>query len=166
LLELDGVAALDEFRDAAGVLWDDERRALASVLVALPASPAGPPDAAIVRDVVGIDREEGAIALSEPLEPGARMAFARRDPVAAREALTVVGERLSPQTAGPGLGLAVSCASRGESFFGHEGVESAYLSRAFDPDVWLGLVGRYQIGTLSCGASGLLTQSAALAHIR
>jgi small ligand-binding sensory domain FIST len=166
LLELDGVAALDEFRDAAGVLWDDERRALGSVLVALPASEERAPHAAIVRDVVGIDRDAGAIALSEPLAPGTRLAFARRDPVAAREALTEVGEVLGQGTEGPGLGLAVSCASRGEAFFGHEGIESAYLSRAFAPDTWLALVGRYQIGTLACGTAGLLTQSVALAHIR
>jgi len=167
ILELDGVSALEEFRDAAGTLWDDERRAARSVLVARPARPGGPPDAALVRAVVGVDEARAAIALSEAVEPGERVAFARRDPIAAREAMAAAAERLRPPAGtdpGAGLGLAATCRARGEPLFGHMGIESGYLAHAFEPLPWLGLVGSYQ---LVAGAHGpnLLTHTSALVRL-
>jgi small ligand-binding sensory domain FIST len=165
LLELDGVAALEEFRDAAGALWDDERRAMRSVLVALPEQAGGAPEPALVRTVVGIDVERGAIALPEPVEAGQRLAFARRDPLIAREALAAAAARLEPTRGDSGIGLAASCRLRGEALFGHAGIESGYLARAFDPAPWLGLVGSYQIAG-ACGLPGrLLTHTAALVRL-
>lgn len=165
LFELEGVSALDEFRDAAGALWDDEHRAMRSVLVALP-GPAGPdPDPALARAVVGIDRERGAIALAEPVPIGSSVAFARRDSVAALEALTRAAEGLGAEPDGAGLGLAATCGGRGAGLFGHAGIESGYLARAFHPDPWLGLVGSYQIGAAPGAPPGLLTNATAFVHL-
>ena len=165
LLELDGACALDEFRDASGALWDDEQRALRSVLVALPPTPGAAPDPGLVREVVGLDSERGAIAVSEPLATGSTIAFARRDPVAALEELSRTTAGLGALPAGTGLGLAVSCGARGEALFGHAGIESGYLSRAFAPDPWLGLVGSYQLGSRHGASSRVLTHATAFAHL-
>ena len=165
LLGLDGVSALDEFRDAAGALWDDEHRAMRSVLVALPGWPGSDPDPGVVRPVVGIDLEQGAIALAEPVSVGSRVAFARRDSVAALAALSRAAEGLGAEPDGGGLGLAATCRARGEELFGDAGIESAYLARAFHPDPWLGLVGSYQIGAAAGATPSLLTNATAFAHL-
>ncbi|MEE2664671.1 MAG: FIST C-terminal domain-containing protein [Myxococcota bacterium] len=165
IVELDGASALEEFRDAAGALWDDERRAMRSVLVALPELPGAEPEPALVRGVVGIDPEQGAIALAEPVEVGQRLAFARRDALAAREALAAAGESLAPLSEGGGIGLASSCRARGEALFGHAGIESGYLARAFRPAPWLGLIGSYQIAGTRRATSSLLTHTAALVRL-
>jgi len=165
IVDLDGVSALEEFRDAAGALWDDERRAMRSVLVALPGLPGGEPEPALARGVVGIDQEHGAIALAEPAEVGQRLAFARRDALVAREALAAAGERLGPLAEGEGFGLAASCRARGEALFGHAGIESGYLARAFRSVPWLGLIGSYQIAGTRSATSNLLTHTAALVRL-
>jgi small ligand-binding sensory domain FIST len=165
IFELDGVAALEEFRDAAGALWRDERRAMRSVLVALPDQPGGEPDPALVRGVVGIDPEQGAIALAESVESGERVAFARCDPLAAREALASAAERFASLAARSGIGLAASCRTRGEELFGQSGIESGYLAQAFRPGPWLGLVGSYQLAGTPGSASNLLTHTAALVRL-
>jgi small ligand-binding sensory domain FIST len=165
IVELDGASALEEFRDAAGALWDDERRAMRSVLVALPECPGAEPEPALVRGVVGIDEEQGAIALAEPVEIGQRLSFARRDALTAREALAAAAQRLEPLADRGGIGLAASCRARGEELFGHAGIESGYLSHAFRPAPWLGLIGSYQIAGTHTSASELLTHTAALVRL-
>ena len=165
LFRLEGVSALDEFRDASGALWDDEERALRSVLVALPPRPGADPDPALARQIVGLDRKRGAIALAEPLPAGATIAFARRDSGSALEALSRATDGVHAARGPDGLGLAVSCASRGKALFGHGGIESGYLSRAFGPDAWLGLVGSYQLAARAGEPAGLLTHATAFAHL-
>jgi small ligand-binding sensory domain FIST len=173
IFELDGASALEEFRDAAGALWDDERRAMRSVLVALPERRGAEPEPALARRVVGIDEERGAIALAESIERGERLAFARRDAISAREALAEAAVRLSPvgdgsgcaAGDGSGLGLAASCRARGPVLFGHAGIESGYLDRAFAPAPWLGLVGSYQIAGTPGSPASLLTHAAALVRL-
>ena len=165
IFELDGVSALEEFRDAAGALWQDERRAMRSVLIALPDRPGGDPDPALVRGVVGIDPEQGAIALAEHVESGERVAFARCDPLAAREALAGAAESFAGLADRSGIGLAASCRARGEELFGQPGIESGYLAQAFRPGPWLGLVGSYQLAGTPGSASNLLTHTAALVRL-
>jgi len=165
ILELDGAPALEEFRDSAGVLWQDERRAMRSVLVALPDRPGGEPEPALARGVVGIDPARGAIALAECVEPGSRIAFALRDPVVARETLAQAAKRLSSLSLRGGIGLAASCRVRGEELFGQPGIESGYLTRAFEPAPWLGLVGSYQLAGTAGSASNLLTHTTALVRL-
>ncbi|MEZ4214870.1 MAG: FIST C-terminal domain-containing protein [Myxococcota bacterium] len=171
--ELEGASALEELRDAAGALWDDERRALRSVLVALPPPPCADaacashaaqagsaleaaPHPAHVRAIVGIDAAAGAIALPEPVREGSLLAFAHRDALAARDALSAAAERLreAPRAAPAALGLALSCARRGTALFGEDGLEAAYLARAFGAAPWLGLVGAWQVGPAPCGGAG------------
>ena len=165
ILELDGVSALEEFRDAAGALWDDERRAMRSVLMALPDAPGAEPSPALLRSIVGIDEQVGAIALAESLEPGARVAFARRDAQAAREALSAAAQPISSLGEGGGLGLAASCRARGEELFEHAGIEAGYLARAFAESPWLGLIGSYQIGATAGCPANLLTHTGALVRL-
>lgn len=167
--ELDGVAALEELRDAAGALWDDERRMLRNVLVARAdegARGAGAlPSAALARSVVGVDRSAGAIALAEPAREGECVAFATRDARTALEALSGAASRIRARAdacavAAGGLGLALSCPRRGAELFGESGIEAAYLARAFGSLPWLGLVGSYQLAPLH---SSLMTSTGVLA---
>ena len=161
---LSGASALEEFRDAAGVLWNDEHRARRSVFVALPdGDDSGEPHAALARAVVGIDEEAGAIALADSVVPGSRIAFALRDGDAARGALSSAARSLggiAPR--GTGVGFAASCPSRGAALFGHPGMEAAYLASAFGFAAWVGLLGSFQVGGTPGSPASLLTGAGAL----
>ena len=166
LCELSGAPALEEFRDAAGVLWNDEQRARRSVFVALPDGPDGAPHPALARAVVGLDPEAGAIALPEPVEPGASVAFALRDESAARESLAAAAESLETVAASDsGVGFAATCGARGESLFGHAGLEASYIGRALGRAPWIGLVGSFQIAATPGSPASLLTHAGALVRL-
>lgn len=166
IYRLSGASALEEFRDAAGVLWNDENRARRSVFVALPDGEGKPPHAALVRAVVGTDEESGAIALADSVEAGSQLAFAVRDADAAREALSIAAGALDRVAAqGLGVGFAASCPDRGAQLFGHEGLEAGYLASAFGFAPWVGLIGSFQIAGTPNSSASLLTHSAALVRL-
>ena len=64
------------------------------------------------------------------------------------------------------LGLYFNCCARGSSFFGVEGLEAAYLERAFGDAPIAGMSGSCEIGPIGGGAAArteLLTYTGVLA---
>lgn len=77
----------------------------------------------LVRHVIGVDLQHGVLAIAEEIAPGARLAFCRRDPVAARADLQRIARELRDEAAArPGRRIAgavyASCTGRGGPHFG------------------------------------------------
>ena len=124
-------------------------------------------DPACARTVVGFDEQAGAIGLSQPVETGNCIAFAHRDPLAARAQLAEACDGLAAlPSSRPGLpGLATSCRTRGKALFGQEGLESGYLARAFPGAPWLGLMGSFQMLARPGAPPSLLNLCGVLARL-
>lgn len=161
IVSLDGRPALDVYRDAARArLAEDLRRATEFVVAVLPASPDRPPTPSEgrVRHVCGVSEARRAFALAEVPARGASIGFAFRDAGAARDDLRTALDELATKPAA--FGLHVACRERGESLFGVEGLEAAYLERALPGVALLGLGAACEIAPVA-GAPTLVTHAAA-----
>jgi len=163
LLELDGRPALEVYREAAGApLAADLRRAAAHLLLALPrdAGESLAPGSYLVRNIAGFAPSENAFAIPEKLAPGRRIAFAHRDPGAARDDLKAM---LAGVAGGaPACALYFDCCARGGGFLGAPDLEAAYLEQALAPAPVLGVYGSCEIGPIG-GSPELLTYTGVLA---
>jgi len=165
ILGLEDRPALDVFRDVArDPLAADLRRAAAFLLVALPRDAAAPlaPGGYLVRHVVGFDEHQKAFAIADEVKPGDWIAFAQREPDAAREDLKAMLAQVGGEP--PSLGLYFNCCARGADFFGFPGLEAAYLEHAFPAAPIAGLFGSCEIGPIA-GTPELLTHTGVLALI-
>jgi small ligand-binding sensory domain FIST len=163
ILELDGRPALDVYREAAREpLAADLRRAAAHLLLALPndARESLAPGTYLVRNLAGFAPSENAFAIPERLAPGRRIAFAQRDPEAARDDLKAMLAELAGGS--PACGLYFDCCARGAGFLGAQDLEAAYLEQALAPAPVLGVYGSCEIGPIAA-RSELLTYTGVLA---
>ncbi len=163
VLELDGRPALEVYREAAGEpLAADLRRAAAHLLLALPrdAGESLAPGTYLVRNIAGFAPSENAFAIPESLAPGRRIAFAHRDPEAARDDLKAMLAGLAGEA--PACGLYFDCCARGAGFLGAQDLEAAYLEQALAPAPVLGVYGSCEFGPIG-GSVELLTYTGVLA---
>jgi small ligand-binding sensory domain FIST len=113
----------------------------------------------LVRNLVGIDPQNGLVAIGDMVEQGARVMFCRRDASTAREDLLrmVAGIRAN-LTAPPRGGVYVSCLGRGANLFGSDSEELKLIHSALGD---FPLVGFYANGEISrdrlYGYTGVLT---------
>jgi small ligand-binding sensory domain FIST len=125
---LDGMPALDLFRDAATAQFGTEvgadlRRAAAHLLVGLPV-PGSDRGDYLVRNIMGIDPRAKQIAIGAPIEVGMQLTFCLRDGDAARRDLDrMLDELLADMKVPPRGALYFSCLGRGEHMFGARSVE-------------------------------------------
>jgi len=85
----------------------------------------------LVRNLLGIDTENGAIAVGEMVEPGRRILFCRRDAAAARQDLARLADSAIERVGGsPVAGIYISCIARGPQMFGADGSEVKLLQNA------------------------------------
>ncbi len=165
VLGIEDRPALDVYRDVArDPLAGDLRRAAAFLLVALPRGEAASlePGGYLVRHVVGFDEQQKAFAIADEVQAGDWIAFAQREPEAAREDLKAMLAQVGGEA--PGLALYFKCCARGAEFFGFPGLEAAYLERAFRDAPIAGLFGSCEIGPIA-GTPELLTHTGVLALI-
>jgi small ligand-binding sensory domain FIST len=143
VLGLDGRPALDVYREALPAsLRDESERVLPGILAALEPDSPGP---ARIRNLVGLDRRTGGIALPEPVPEGARLGFVSLDAAAARADLARCLEE--EVGAGGAFGVYLSCRSRGATLFDHEGLEGAYLAGHLGQTPVLGMMAAYQLAS-------------------
>jgi len=165
ILGIEDRPALDVYRDVArSPLADDLRRAAAFLLAALPRDePASlEPGTYLVRHVVGFDERQKAFAIADEVKAGDWIAFAQREPDAAREDLKAMLAQVGGEP--PGFGLYLNCCARGSDFFGFPGLEAAYLERAFPNAPIVGMFGACEIGPIA-GTPELLSHTGVLALI-
>jgi len=153
VLRIDGEPALDVLRSAASGL---EGQPL--VLAVLAPSASSRDDSAdggedgsrpelLVRGIQGVDPSLGAIVISEEARAGVRMAFAVRDPNAARTDLETASRELERDIAGaqPLFGLYVSCAGRGTALYGSADVDVRIVRARFPDTPFVGLHSAFEI---------------------
>jgi small ligand-binding sensory domain FIST len=120
------------------------------VLVAV--APAGAPQyderpQLFYRSLQGVDPDRGAVLLSDPVPAGTSLAFAVRDPAAARIDLENVARELWRETAGaaPQFGFFISCAGRGSGLYGAPDTDVRILRSRFPNLPFVGLHSAFEI---------------------
>jgi small ligand-binding sensory domain FIST len=125
VLRLDGRPALEVLQEVVGeVLWRDKSRLGNYIFIGLPADPCHGDDY-LVRNLLGVDLEGGAIAAGDLMERHTQLRFCRRDGNAAREDMLAMLQRLKQQLGGRVIrgGLYISCVGRGQRQFGDNSEE-------------------------------------------
>lgn len=159
LFEIDGRPALEVFKEDIGEVLARQLQKVAGYIHA--AFPVAGDDTGdyLVRNLVGIDRERGWLAVGERVAAGDRVLFVRRDRAAAEEDLVRMIRRLRRGVSGaPKAGLYFSCLARGPNMFGPDSAELNIVRRELGD---VPLVGMFCNGEISknrlYGYTGVLT---------
>jgi small ligand-binding sensory domain FIST len=159
LVELDGRPALDVLREDAGLRSTrDLERVGGHIFAALPVAGSRGADYT-VRNLVGLDTENGLVAIGDMVKNGAKLMFCRRDRRTAIEDMArMIDSAKSGLYTRPRGALYFSCLGRGESLFGEPGKELAMISEGLGD---VPLVGFFCNGEIShnrlYGYTGVLT---------
>ncbi|MFQ5693433.1 MAG: FIST N-terminal domain-containing protein [Nitrospinota bacterium] len=136
IYELGGRPAFEVFQETVGGEGvTDLRQAVSSVFVGLPMHPDQEEierGQYLVRNVVGVDPDSGAIAISEEVRTGQILAFTRREPAGAREDLMRMASGLREARPPTAFGLYFNCMARGTGLYGEEGVDSRTLRESLE----------------------------------
>jgi small ligand-binding sensory domain FIST len=104
----------------------------------------------LVRNVVGVDRDTGAIAISDMVEVGTTVQFQVRDAESARQDLRAVFARERELRPDPVAGaLLFSCNGRGQGLFGQPDHDVSALRRAFGDVPVAGFFAAGEIGPVA-----------------
>lgn len=160
IFKLDGRPAIEVFKEEIGeVLARDLRRVTGYIFAALPVSGSDMGDY-LVRNLVGIDPDSGAIAIGEVVAPGDRVLFCRRDHDSAVADMRRMLGDLKKRTGNAPIrgGLYFSCCARGPNQFGPDSAELALVADALGE---FPLAGFFANGEISnnrlYGYTGVLT---------
>ena len=160
LYELDGRPALDVFKEDIGeVLARNLERVGGYIHAALPIAGSDTADY-LVRNVMGIDPNNGWLSIGERLNAGDKILFVRRD---GPSAFVDLERMLNDVTGRAGdtasAGLYYSCVARGPNMFSRDDQEMTAVAEAVGEDV--PVVGFYANGEISnnrlYGYTGVLT---------
>lgn len=124
LIEIDNRPALDVFNEEIGeVLARDLNKVAGYIFAALPIVGSDTGDY-LIRHLLGIDPENKLILISEIIQTGNPIMFARRDPKTAYEDLTRMLNTLKQEVKEPVKGgIYFSCLGRGKHMFGQDSQE-------------------------------------------
>lgn len=159
LMTLDGEPALDVLkRDIGEDLASDLSRLGGIIFAGLPIQGSDTGDY-LVRNLVGIDPNNGLVAIGDLVESGRELMFCRRDADTAREDLDRMLHSLKARLSGPPRGgIYVSCLGRGVSLFGPDSTELKQIQATLGD---VPIVGFYANGEISqdrlYGYTGVLT---------
>ena len=158
-VHIDGRPALDVLKEDIGeILSRDLKRIGGYIFVGFPISGSDTGDY-LVRNLVGIDPEQGVLAIGEYLQNGQRIMFCKRDGKSAvqdlERMLSDIQRRLS---APPKGGLYFSCLGRGQHMFGEPSREMELIAARLGD---IPLIGFYANGEIAgqrlYGYTGVLT---------
>ena len=160
LIEIDGKPALDVFKEDIGeILARDLSKVAGYIFAALPVSGSDTCDY-LVRNLTGIDPEQGLLAIGEYVEPGDHIMFCRRDHDSAVEDMRRMLGDLRKRAGNAPIrgGLYYSCCARGPNQFGENSEELALIAEELGD---FPLVGFFANGEISnnrlYGYTGVLT---------
>jgi len=168
VITLDDRPAFEVFKEAAGPLVDDLRRALAFVFLGIPLDE-NPPRLQrgrfLVRNIVGASEEHGVIAVAHHPKVGDRVGLVLRNAERAREDLKATLTGMRDASARPAsFGLYFDCVSRGSGLYNIAGHDAAYIRQYLGNVPVAGFFTGFEIGPLA-DATGLLQYSGVLALI-
>jgi len=154
IIEINNRPALEVFaRLLKGPLAEDLRRALMVLFVGLPADPAEnsvAPGKYVVRNIIGLDPQQGVVGVADEVTEGEAMIFTFRDGERAREDLNQMLQRQVDKLGGkkPGFGFYFNCCARGCSLYGIPGIDSAYIRQVLGEFPLIGMFGGYELAPL------------------
>ncbi|MGE5307215.1 MAG: FIST N-terminal domain-containing protein [Alphaproteobacteria bacterium] len=154
IYEIDHRPALEVFaRTLKGPLAEDLRRALMYLFVGLPADAkenSVAPGRYVVRNIVGLDPDNGILGVAEEVVEGEAMIFTFRDGQRARDDLNQMLQRQSDTLAGrkPAFGFYFNCCARGRSLYGVPDIDTAYIRQALGDFPLIGFFGGYELAPL------------------
>jgi len=169
ILELDGRPALEVLRSRLpGSLSGTLERLARHLFVGLPPDPLQEeiqPGEYLVRQLMGIDEERGALVVAATVRAGEPLYVVLRDQQAAREDLKEMLRRVRDDASGTArFGLYFNCAGRGSSLYGLPGIDSAFISSTLGELPVIGFFGNAEIAPLR-GRNRLFTYTGVLALI-
>jgi small ligand-binding sensory domain FIST len=159
LVELDGQSALQVFQaDVGETLARNPERVAGQIFAALPVRGSDTGDY-LVRNLLGIDPDNGLVAIGSPVATGGQVRFCRRDARTARDDLRRMLRAVKAGLSSPPRGgLYFSCLGRGASLFGPGSAELGLVREELGD---LPLAGFYANGEISFhrlyGYTGVLT---------
>jgi len=166
--ELDGEPALDVLKKVIpNALISNPLDIMRLIYVAFPPVRGGTEISGsdyLVRNLIGLDPETGAIAVSENVEEGQVISFTTRNPEAAREDLKQMLDRISNSRKSENpfkFGLYFDCCARGRSLYGIEGIDTAYINNVLGDVPIAGFFGNAEFAPLS-GKNHLFTYTGVL----
>ena len=154
IYQIDGKPALEVFAGLLrGPLAEDLRRALMVLFVGLPADRSENSVADgkyLVRNIIGLDPENGVVGVAQEVHDGEAMIFAMRDGQRAREDLNQMLARQATHLGDkkPEFGLYFNCCARGSSLYGIPDIDSAYIRQALGDFPLIGMFGGYELAPL------------------
>jgi small ligand-binding sensory domain FIST len=130
IMEIDGRPALEVFKEDIGeLLARDLRRVGGYIFAAFPIAGSDTGDY-LVRNLTGLDPQNGWIAVADLVEPGQRLMFCRRDHDSALQDLKRMLRELKGRAGpAPKAGIYVSCVARGQNLFGPNSEELALIEQ-------------------------------------
>jgi len=159
MIQLDGRPALDVLKEDIGeILSRDLTRIGGYIFAGLPIAGSDTGDY-LVRNLVGIDPQNGLVAIGDMVEQGRQVMFCRRDANTAREDLSRMLWWMKKSLSRPPRGgIYVSCLGRGRNLFGDDSEELKLVQSELGH---FPLVGFYANGEISqdrlYGYTGVLT---------
>ena len=121
VVEIDGEPAFDMLCNDLGFNTVARIREAAPWLHAARPVPGSSEADYLVRNIIGLDAQDGIVALGALIDPGERLIFVRRDPAAAEADLRRMLRGAKARLSGPAQGgVYVSCLARGPHMFGSE----------------------------------------------
>ncbi|MBT6277060.1 MAG: histidine kinase [Chromatiales bacterium] len=133
ILELDDRAALDVFKEDIGEVLARDLSRVGGYIFAGFAVAGSDTEEYLVRNLVGIDPNKGALAVGEHVRPGDRLMFCRRDPQTAIDDMERMLGELAESLGGrqPKGGIYVSCLARGPNQFSPPELEMTLIQKHF-----------------------------------
>ncbi|MGY8997319.1 MAG: FIST signal transduction protein [Alphaproteobacteria bacterium] len=145
VIALDGKPAMDVFVETLSEAGISDLRELSGALhVALPVTGSDMGDY-LVRNLVGLDPDEGTIMIGDNVQPGDALMFCKRDQEAAETDLRRMLHDLKARALRPVGGLYFSCLARGPGMFGEEGRELAIIEEVLGDLPIVGFFGNGEI---------------------
>ncbi|NNF97120.1 MAG: histidine kinase, partial [Halobacteria archaeon] len=158
-ISIDDRPALDVFKEDIGeVLARDIDRAAGYIFAGFPVKGSDTGDY-LVRNVIGIDPENGLLAIGDHMHNGVPIMFCRRDGKSAIEDMQRMLQSLKDRLPGPPRGgIYISCLGRGRYLFGEDSEEMQMIRDVLGD---IPLVGFYASGEIAghrlYGYTGVLT---------
>lgn len=137
IFELDGEPALESFKGTLQLLTqDDIRKSGGTVFVGIAMDPENRNPTRgdfLIRNLVGINEEHSAIAVSEEVTEGQLIQFHLRNPAAAAEEIRVIIDRLAEkaESQSPAFGLYFNCLGRGKGLYGSDNHDISVIQDKF-----------------------------------
>jgi len=168
IFELDGRRAFDIFSAAAGPLAENPRRAAAFIFAGIPIDAQSERlerGKFLVRNIIGLSPERGAVAIAHRLKVGDRVGFVLRNAESARDDLKATLAEMRQRAVSPAaFGLYFDCISRGAGLNNIADHDSAYISRDIGAIPMAGFFTGFEIGPLG-PSSATLQYSGVLALV-